>query len=641
MRCSNCLYDNRSGTTYCEHCGSPLPVEVPLFINCQECGFLNPPDEKYCERCGIEIETTSQFTPVQVRRKKAKKRKKVQVERRGFPIFTFLFLMLIALVIIGAFPTTNQFTPVLQNRSSTLLTLQGVPEDDSVLVAAAGGFSAAARDGAGIQRMELYSDGQLAASQDYDGSSSFVTFTPDLDSLPQGQHDVFVRSTNDYGATTLSTIFPVLSSGVSGLPLASLVENQAVPTNLAAEISEKNKKIVVSWMLADDSVNAIRVYSRPPFSSGLVRLGDVDASISSFEFPFNSAGFWEVYISFIDFDGQEGPLGYTNLFVLPAGKNGESTIGQSTSGDLRLPAPEELHMAATTADCQLVASEMGSVRDVLYRSCQASVSSGDRQFLLWHWPSKLNTKARITEDDLTGYELKLVLTDQNGQSLGESVTSFPFAEARGMIRRSYDVECSIEQTWYLRAVGPSGTSDWVYAGSLQAKACNQVASSFDGCNGQMDYQTNWGPFGQFVPDEAFAPACDMHDLCYDQANSGKTKVTCDNEFLADMLNICADSTALIDAQTCSDIASGYYDSVNLYGRYSYDGSIDMMDCLNAIEPGNCFTGSSPAFAADIYNRMKMGVFWTGEAIQSGAERIWQGLEWVAGEVWLGINKVIH
>lgn len=645
MRCSECLYDNRPGTTYCEHCGSPLPVEVPLFLTCQECGFLNPPDEKYCERCGIELETTLQLTPDQVRRKKAKKRRKAKTERKGFPLFTTLFVVLIALIIIGAIPINNQITPVLQYESSTLLTVLGVPDDDSVFVAAQGGFSAAARDTGGILRMELYSDGQLVASKDYDGSSTFVTFTPDLDSLAQGQHDVFIRSTNTNGDTALSAIFPVLSSGVSGVPGVTLAsathENLEPPTGLTARVSDKGGRIVVSWEPPGESVNAIRVYSRPPFSAGLVPLGDIDGSISSFEFPFNSVGLWEVYVSYLDTAGQEGPLGYATLFILESGIAGKAPEAHQLTGDMHLPEPEKLHMAASLADCQFVASEMGVVRDVLFRSCQSMVSGGDRQFLLWNWPAKVNPKKRFTENDLTGYELKLVLTNQNGQTLGESITALPFAEARGMARSSYDVDCGVEQTWYLRAVGPSGTSDWIYAGSIPREPCGQASPPVDGCSGQMDYQTNWGPFGQFVPDKAFASACDMHDLCYDQASSGKNKVTCDNEFLADMLDICAESIAMIDRQTCSDIATGYYDSVNLYGRYTYDGSINVMDCLNAIEPRNCFTGSSSDVAFNIFDRMKIGVFWTGEAIESGAERIWHGAMWLTGEVWRGIDNVIH
>ncbi len=210
-----------------------------------------------------------------------------------------------------------------------------------------------------------------------------------------------------------------------------------------------------------------------------------------------------------------------------------------------------------------------------------------------------------------------------------------------MERTSYAVDCGVKQTWYLRAVGQGTTSEWVYAGSEPAEVCDQPLTAVNGCSGQMDYQTFLGPYDDFIPDQIFASACDTHDLCYIHSQSGKTKVTCDNEFLADLLEICAGNVESIDPDVCSEVASSYYDSVNLYGRYTYEGSLDMMDCLNAIKPGNCFTGSSPEFAVNIYNRMRTGVLWTREAFETGAEKIWNGTRWMGNVIWSEIDKLFH
>lgn len=642
MRCSNCLYDNRAGVTYCEHCGSPLPVEVPLFNTCQECGFLNPPDEKYCERCGVELEFPSQFTPIQVRRMKTKKRRRTNLERKGFPVFTLLFVIFFGLILVGAMPSSNDLAPMMVHRPPTLVTLEGILEDDAVLVAAEGGFSASALDDAGIARMELYSDGQLAAARNFDGTESSVVFSPVLDALPAGQHAIIIRSINSDGETNHSRIVTVLSSGSGdGLMIDPDPQGLTAPDGLIAEVSEKGDSLAVSWNIPDDFVTSTRIYCRPPGSSGLIQVGEVDSTHSEFVFPVNTPGYWEIYVSFCDGEHREGPLGFADLFVLQPGISEGVSSTQTITTESTLPAPEQLHMAATTADCQLVASALGSVRDALYRSCQAMITRGDRQFLLWQWPPKLTGNTRFTENDLTGFELKMELSDLSGQSLGESFTSLPFAEARGMVRSSYAVDCGVKQTWYLRAVGSGNASAWVYAGTVPAEACDQPLDDSDGCSGQMDYQTAWGPFGGFVPDIAFASACESHDRCYTHTVSGKTKVTCDNEFLADMLDVCADNAAQINPNKCAEIASSYYDSVNLYGRYTYEGSTDLMDCLNAVEPGNCFTGSSPEFLTSIYNRMKTGVFWTKEAVETGAEKIWHGTVWLSSQVWRGIDGLIH
>jgi uncharacterized membrane protein YvbJ len=54
MRCPNCDFENRQGTSFCEECGNPLaePTAAQEGIVCAECGFSNRSDVRFCGYCG-------------------------------------------------------------------------------------------------------------------------------------------------------------------------------------------------------------------------------------------------------------------------------------------------------------------------------------------------------------------------------------------------------------------------------------------------------------------------------------------------------------------------------------------------------------------------------------------------------------
>ena len=312
-----------------------------------------------------------------------------------------------------------------------------------------------------------------------------------------------------------------------------------------------------------------------------------------------------------------------------------------------LPPPTNLHLARNSADCQNVSSKLGEFRDALYSVCTINIFFGNRQILLWEWPLKQAGTFHATESDISGFELKYVETDEQDQVLGETVTAIPFPEARGYFVKeralgyfgTSGLDCGIRRSWYLRAIGPYEDSEWVFAGTIPPESCEAPEPEANGCGGQMDFLPDWNPFGDFVPDLIFESACNTHDKCYNSEWSGKSKVTCDNEFLTDMQAICNSKIPLIDPMTCYSVAQTYYEAVNLFGRFFYQGDMDVRDCLQAVNPTDCFLGHSPEFATNAWNAFKSGAVWTGKAFKTGVSKVGDGLEWTGNQIGDGLSKV--
>jgi hypothetical protein len=768
MRCTNCQYENRPGALYCEHCGALLPKEPPDANLCPKCSFANRPDAQYCERCGAplaginDITETEEEKPEQEKHK-GKKKRKSRVGKFFLRIGFVLLLIILILMLIGAIPSDTELSPQISSDPHPLVILSGVSSSEGYIAVEAEDFSASGMDSEGIQRMELYVDGELTAAENFDGSATSVVFDPPLETLPEGEYEVFVRTTNTRGQANQSQVVLVensnhLSPDVSGSLVVETDPNQfPAPKVVVAKLNDSGNRILVSWELPLSPIKSVRVYVRIPGSSGLVLVGEINANQTQFTLPASTIGTWDVYVSFVNNMNEEGALGHTSVFIpdpesnvitideitgatitlfptsdditrmwiyyrvggpnnryqrFPAGQmvfivpnvNSKYIIQLSelnwsasqplqvdaevwggigdysyrflgqisttiqaediTSGKITysgsginieadlaytqkygvlatvsvggprleiLPPPFDIHMAVSTADCQLAASALGNVRDALYSACKALVLAGNQSFLLWDWTGETDN-FRYSEEDITGFELKLVLSNQNDEILGESVTAIPFVQARGIFRPSQEVDCGINQTWYLRTVGINTISEWAYAGSIPASTCEEPYPPYNGCGGQMDFLPDWNPFGDFVPDLMFGPACNAHDQCYVQAWSGKSKVTCDNEFLWDMLEICEDYILMIDPATCGSLASQYYEAVNMFGRFFYEGDIDVMDCTYAVEPVMCFTAATPEFIGNVWNGTKGAAIWTKESLQTGAEKAVDGGEWLVENI---------
>lgn len=82
------------------------------------------------------------------------------------------------------------------------------------------------------------------------------------------------------------------------------------------------------------------------------------------------------------------------------------------------------------------------------------------------------------------------------------------------------------------------------------------------------------------PNLWFGEACKAHDYCYFGAISGKSKQTCDAEFLTDMYAACADA-GLAELAPCLSAARVYYRAVVLGGRGSYIGDTSVLGCFEA------------------------------------------------------------
>ena len=272
-----------------------------------------------------------------------------------------------------------------------------------------------------------------------------------------------------------------------------------------------------------------------------------------------------------------------------------------------LPPPVNIRFAMSADECELVASELGKIRSLLRQTCKAAQMltgvSGIRSFFLWDWPELGPNSAFVTENDITGFEIRFVITENATQTvISERISSISAPEIRGWaldineIRQT--LRCDYRRTWYIRAVGTNRVSDWVYVSSI-APTCDEYPPT-NGCGGQSDGSPD------LVPDLIFETACNAHDKCYVYEWSHKNKVECDNEFWWDMQSICTTSlegalAALGGAATplgpaaCLETAHVYYEAVNISGRSFYEGSTSVTDCFTepAINPVTCSLAYTP------------------------------------------------
>ena len=629
MRCPNCLYNNHEQAEVCERCGESLKGESTMFNTCPHCGYINEVDAEVCVSCGEAIKDSG--VRKSARQKKAKKRheRRVRSARSSsgerFPWFFFLVLIFLGLVVIGLLHQPGLLAPATITEPETLIVLRGTDDNELVLNGANADFSALAIDPVGVARMELYVDGQLAGARNYETSAEAV-FSPALGALPVGEHQAFVRAINSEGKAATSQILavtvPAGAAGQSGAIETALAQNPLpAPSDLRANSLDQDKRISLTWDEPGQTVDAVRVYVRVPGASGLLHLADLRSEVTQYDFLPDREGVWEVYVAFVAEDGSEGELSFAQLSLPSEGELAEST------GGVALPSPTHVQLAVTPAQCQQAADQLSPVRDAYYTACRDQVRNGQHTFLIWRWPLRLSEGQLLSDADLSGFEVKLVLTDAAGNVTGERITAVPFSEMRGSLRTSQDVTCGTQRSWYVRAVGPDGASDWAYAGSLAAESCDLNAPAADGCAGPTDgVAMSRLPEG-FRPDLLFNSACESLDRCYADGASGQPKADCDNIFRSSMLAICNEAAGDVDLAICTDYAEAYYRSANLDGASYYAGE-RVFDCLDAQNRTGCFWGNLPEGVHGVVDDAWGAVSWAGRAAWAGAVKFGEGVVWV-------------
>ncbi len=324
-----------------------------------------------------------------------------------------------------------------------------------------------------------------------------------------------------------------------------------------------------------------------------------------------------------------------------------------------LPPPYNLRSALYASDCAHTASQLGQLRDALSEACKISLMWNMRNFLMWEWPVKGDSYKGYSEKDLTGFEIRYRIIAPSGNTASEKTSSLPYPEARSYFVNPDElkqvVPCGSVKKWEIRAVGKKEVSDWVYIGSTNAETCppptpppppvidpNSPPGLLkgipepipNGCGG-----SNWT--GEAVYDGIFHSACDKHDICYVSDWSGKSKVTCDNEFYDDMVEICDREYSGGMYAACVSRAATYYEGVNIAGGFFYKGDIDFLDCWrdNANEPFVCSIGALPQGVAAVYDGIAYGINETGELIELGAIEIKDGVVWIGKGVGKGTCSI--
>ncbi len=325
-----------------------------------------------------------------------------------------------------------------------------------------------------------------------------------------------------------------------------------------------------------------------------------------------------------------------------------------------LPPPYNLRSALYASDCAHTASQLGQLRDALSEACKVSLLWNMRNFLKWDWPAKGDPFKGYSEKDLTGFEIRYRIIAPSGNTASEKTSSLPFPEARSYFVNLDElkqvVPCGSVKKWEIRAVGKKEVSEWVYIGSTNAETCPPPtpppAPVIDqnsppgllagmkepipnGCGG-----SNWT--GEAVYDGIFHEACDKHDICYVQKWSGKSKVTCDNEFYDDMVETCDREYSGGMYAACVSRAITYYEGVNIAGGFFYKGDIDFLDCWrdNANEPFVCSIAALPQGVAAVYDGVAYGISESGELIKLGAIEVKDGVVWIGNKTWDGAKWTV-
>jgi hypothetical protein len=363
----------------------------------------------------------------------------------------------------------------------------------------------------------------------------------------------------------------------------------------------------------------------------LVHLADLIGEATQFDFIPDRSGNWETYVAFVSDVGLEGELGFAGQLV------GELNLDALAEGDKFLPAPRQVQLATTTAQCQGVAAQLGPVRDGLYDICREQISNIDTaSFLAWRWPLTWQEGQLFSDRDLSGFEVKQVLADQSGQVLGERIRAIPFGEARGTLRTLSGLGCDLQVSWHIRAIGKEIASAWTYAGSTPTTSCDQALPVGDGCRGQSDGVAYSDLAEGLKPDLLFGPACDLADQCYTEGEFGQSRAFCDNAFLENMLTICSENAGAVDLETCQALAQDFYQSANLTGARYFQGE-KSLDCLDAHGRLGCFWGNMPSAVQEVAHRVWGGVIWSGRAAWTGLLKLGQGGAWLIDWVVTTVN----
>lgn len=626
MRCPNCLYDNHEQAEVCERCGEPLHGENRMFNTCKNCGYINEVDAEYCASCDEPMAPSSFRKSARKALQKKQKRTKNSIRHPSgegcSSGFFLLILILIALALLGLIQQSSVVKPAAVAETETLLTLQGTSD---LRLSAEGnptGFSALAMDPAGITRMSLYVDGKLVGAKNFD-SATQAAYYPGLNGLKTGEHALFFRSINGNGQATYSQTIIVNLENMDGgsFELASDPLGLPVPADIRINSLNDGKQVSVSWDPTAAEVGGVRVYVRPPRSSGLVHLADVEGDPGQYVFSTDRSGTWEVYLSYLSKGGFESELGFASLSIDVEGID----LG---SAPLTLPRPSKVHLVVRESDCQKVASQLGGARDVYYEACLANLTDTQHEFLVWNWPVKWQDGALYTYGDVLGFELKLILTNSDGTSLGEKITAIPFSEIHGAFRTSPEVDCGIQRSWYVRAVGAEAYSDWAYAGSVAAGNCEASARETDGCAGQADGVVLSNLPEGFMPDLFFQEACQGLDLCYAEGTIGQPKVGCDNLYRTNLLAICSQNENDVDLAICQEVADDFYKAANLFGSAYYPMAPSFKNCLNADKVAGCFEGNVSAGTRQGVEKVRSATLWLGKTIWTGANRFGAGVLWL-------------
>jgi hypothetical protein len=566
------------------------------------------------------------------KKKRRKQLAKLNANEDRFPLLFMIILIFIALILLGLLPQPGALAPAGWEEPATLILLQGTSDHDLEENSDLAAFGALALDPVGIVQMAAYVDGILVDAQTYAGATQ-AQYRPALHALPSGEHEVFVRATNTEGQTSVSQIIAVevASAQGSGLNPTGNSDLPAAPQDVRANMIDDGRRISVSWESTDTPVSFIRIYVRPPGSAGLVRLASLAGDARQFDFTPDRSGEWEIYVAYVSDIGLEGELGYASQAV------GEPDLAEHIGNDPSLPAPTHIQLATTPAQCQAVAARLGPVRDGLYEACREQIGNSDTaSFLAWRWPLAWQDGRLLSDMDLNGFEVNLVVRDQNGQVLGERIRAIPFSEARGTLRAMPDLDCGLQANWSIRALGKEAVSDWAYAGSLPATSCDPAESVGDGCLGQTDGVAYSDLPEGVTPDLLFAPACDLVDQCYTEGEFGQSRAFCDNAFLENMLVICNENTSEVDLAACQALAQDFYRSANLTGARYFKGESGL-DCLDAQGRLGCFWGNLPEVVQDAADRVWGGMVWSGRAAWTGVMKLGKGGAWVINWVVNAVN----
>jgi len=452
MRCPNCLYNNHEQAEVCENCGESLLGEDRLFKTCPHCGYINDNGPDYCDACDEPLKQTGRRKLIKKKvPKKSRGRKRVYRDSSegGFPWLFLIILIFIALILLGLFPQMGALAPVEWEEPATAIFLQGTSDHGIAENSDLSAFGALAMDPVGIIQMAAYVDGALVDAQAYSGATH-THYQPALRALPAGRHEVFIRASNAEGQTSVSQIITIEVDGSGGgaLSVGPHLDLPAAPLDVRANLIDEGRRISVSWDPTDAPISSVRVYIRPPKSAGLVHLADLAGETTQYDFIPDQSGQWETYVAFVSDIGLEGELGFADQLV------GELALDVLAEDNQPLPAPSHVQLATTPAQCQGVAAQLGPVRDGLHATCMGQLGNIDMaSFLTWRWPLNWQTGRLLSDIDLNGFEVKLVVRDQNGQVLGEWIRAIPFSEARGTLRSMPDLDCGLQGSWYIRALG--------------------------------------------------------------------------------------------------------------------------------------------------------------------------------------------